>query len=231
MTPRNAPEIEKLFPDVVAYEVWGDGDPEWLLEPEPTLVDRAVTARVGQFAAGRRCARMALESLGVEPAPLMRSTGRAPAWPEGFHGSISHTDGYAVAVVGRGEQDATSIGIDAERSGRIERRLHDRLFLVGEREWLSGLETEQRAEAATELFGLKESFYKAQFPLTGAWVGFHDVRIEHQGDHWDVDRATDLAALEAVRWPCIGHSLVRQSMVVTGVTVRSSENLTLVPSR
>lgn len=221
MTPSRSASIEAMVPGSVVYEHWGDGDVGWLLDPEPELVTGAVAGRTSQFAAGRRCARLAIADLGGEPGPIMRSTGRAPLWPDDLYGSISHTEGYAVAVAGRPDTAITSVGIDAERTGRVDEHLHERLFVDTERQWLSGLPCRRRAAAATALFGLKEAFYKAQFPLTGSWVGFHDVVIEHRDEHWVLAPATDLEALDAVTWPCEGRSLVQRGIAVASVAVRA----------
>lgn len=219
MKPLRSTAVEELLEGVVAYELWGDGDPAWLADDEWPIVEDAVASRIQQFAGGRQCARMALAEFGVEPKAVLRSTSRSPAWPEGFVGSISHTDGYALAVVGRSGAGLASLGIDAERVGRVGEELHDRLFVVDEQRWLTGLAGDVRAAAATELFGLKESFYKAQFPLTEAWVGFHDVGIEQRESQWILNPATDIDALHAIRWPVVGHTLVRRGIVVSVVSV------------
>lgn len=239
MTPRPVPEMAAALADigdVAVWELWGPGDPEALFPEERALVANAVEARVVQFAAGRQCARAAMAALGVEPVGLARGTGRSAAWPTTLWGSISHTDGYAAAVVGRRSHCDGPIGVDAEQVGRVEEHLHQRLFLPEERSWLDDIggaavsAAAQRggaqARAATELFGLKECLYKAQFPLTGAWVGFHDVRIggptaadfDLPGRTWHLAPATDLPALDAVDWPCRGWSTIRRSAAADGGT-------------
>ena len=219
MTPRRASAVEALLGSVVAYELWGPGDPDWLLDDERGLVTEAVPTRVEQFAAGRRCARLALAELEIDAGPILRSSARAPSWPDGVIGSITHTEGYALAVVGRPTDQLRSVGVDAERSGRVEDHLHRRLFGETEQAWLDSFDGDRRSEAATEMFGLKESFYKAQYPLTAAWVGFHDVAISRSDDHWLLEPATDASVLDAVRWPVEGRSLTRDSIVVTAVGV------------
>ena len=221
MTPQPVPAMTDALADlgeVAVWELWGPGDPTQLRAEERPLVEDAVEGRVVQFAAGRQCARAAMVALGVEPVGLTRGTGRSAAWPPELWGSISHTDGYAAAVVGRRERCAGPVGIDAEQVGRVEDHLHERLFLPEERAWLADLGSAAvRARAATELFGLKECLYKAQFPLTGAWVGFHDVHIggptasefDEPIRTWRLAPATDLPALDAIDWPCRGWSTIR----------------------
>ena len=66
---------------------------EGLLPEERGAVAKAVPKRVAQFTAGRVCARRALAQLGnTEPVPILMGEDRAPQWPAGYVGSISHTD-------------------------------------------------------------------------------------------------------------------------------------------
>ncbi|MEM9134728.1 MAG: 4'-phosphopantetheinyl transferase superfamily protein [Actinomycetota bacterium] len=243
-TPRPVPEMAQALAalgEVAVWELWGPGDPAALRPEEEPLVSDAVEGRVVQFAAGRQCARAAMAALGVEPMGLGRGTGRSAAWPPTLWGSISHTDGYAAAVVGRRERCAGPLGVDAEQVGRVEDNLHRRLFLPDERSWLIDVGGDPdgdgdprdggiRAQAATELFGLKECLYKAQFPLTGAWVGFHDVHIggpkasdfDRPIRTWYLTPATDLPALAAVDWPCRGWSTLRAAPGSEGDGERSN---------
>ncbi len=234
MTARRVPEIEGLFGRpgaVAAVEWWGPGDPEALSPGERALVVDAVPGRRAQFAAGRHCAAAALAALGRTPRPLgRRADGRSPDWPPDVRGSLSHTEDYAVAVVAE-RSGSPSPGVDAEQPGRVRPDLYRRLFTSGEQRWLAerfGADQAVEGEVATALFGLKECYYKAQFPLTGAWVGFHDVEIGPGGPapstgaadgpeveagapgRWRLDPATDLPALAAVNWPVRGWSLTRR---------------------
>ena len=70
-----------------------------LFPEEEALVAGAVTKRREEFAAGRNAARAALAGLGPPPCPLLRAGRRAPAWPQGIVGSITHCSGFCCAVV------------------------------------------------------------------------------------------------------------------------------------
>ncbi|MBW2215557.1 MAG: hypothetical protein JRF48_14335 [Deltaproteobacteria bacterium] len=55
-----------------------------------------------QFTAGRVCSRIALGRLGVAATtPVLRGEDRAPIWPPGFVGTITHTDTWCAAAVAR----------------------------------------------------------------------------------------------------------------------------------
>lgn len=203
----------------VAFELMGEGDPAWLHPDEEQFVVDAVASRRRQFAAGRACARAALVASGREPVAIVRSVGRCPAWPAGVVGSISHTAGYAAAIVDQGDAPERGLGVDVEHLGRVEPHLFERLFTAIERDRLATLPAESREEVATAAFGLKEAFYKAQFPRTSAWVGFSDVQVEFDpADQTAVLRpATDLDVLHAFSWPIHGRWTRRDALVVSAV--------------
>ncbi|MGB5546088.1 MAG: hypothetical protein WBM74_05910, partial [Polyangiales bacterium] len=91
-----------------------------LLKAEEALVQGAARTRVEQFTAGRVCSRIALGRLGVAATtPIPRGEDRAPIWPAGFIGSISHTDSWCAAAVARSES-VRSIGIDLESSAPLK---------------------------------------------------------------------------------------------------------------
>jgi 4'-phosphopantetheinyl transferase EntD len=75
----------------------------------------------------------------------------------------------------------TSVGIDIETNGRIDRNLWGHLFTDAETEHLLQLEPAAQSREATIFFSVKEAFYKYQFPMTQTWVGFKDVSV-HQED-------------------------------------------------
>jgi 4'-phosphopantetheinyl transferase EntD len=154
----------------VAAELWSQ---------EAALCADAVDKRRREFAAGRALARRALAELGAPEGPLLAvSGGRAPAWPAGYVGSITHTGDHAAAAVARIEAFA-GLGIDLEDWGRFRVRLEAAILTPDEiaRE-LSGLDGAARQTTAALLFSAKESFYKCQHPLTGVRLGFQDAQVE-----------------------------------------------------
>lgn len=62
----------------------------------PEALHRAVPSRRAEFLAGRLCGLLALDAVGAPPE--IGRAGRAPVWPAGVAGSISHAGGWAVAV-------------------------------------------------------------------------------------------------------------------------------------
>jgi 4'-phosphopantetheinyl transferase EntD len=167
---------EALFPEGVVFvratpEL--DGLP---LHP----AEAAVAARMGaerrrEFALGRACAHLALARLGVEDAPVLRARGRAPRWPDGVIGSLTHTDAFCAVVVARSGA-LLALGLDAE-SGHITPRAARRVLSDDERARLDALPASADVHYETLAFSAKESVYKALFPLSGQKLGFADASI------------------------------------------------------
>lgn len=147
-----------------------------LLSAERDAIEGAAQTRVEQFTAGRVCSRLALARLGVAATtPIERGEDRAPIWPTGFLGSISHTDTWCAAAVGRvGELRA--LGIDLEPATPLKEALWRRVCTSEERERLRQLPNP--GLMGKILFSAKEAVYKCQYPLTSQFLGFHAVQVE-----------------------------------------------------
>jgi len=165
-----------LGPEVETEEVDPHTVQGGLLKSEEALVEGAAQTRIEQFSAGRVCSRIALGRLGVAATtPLLRGEDRAPIWPPGFIGSISHTDTWCAAAVARTD-DIRSLGIDLESSTPLKEALLKRVCTPKERDWLHELPAP--GVTGKILFSAKEAVYKCQYPLSNQFLGFHAVEIE-----------------------------------------------------
>jgi len=168
---------EILPPEVASAEAFDDAGPATLFPEEEAVVSRAVAKRRGEFTTGRACARAALAKLGFPPGPILPGPRRAPQWPPGVAGSITHCDGYRAAAVAL-VRDVVSVGVDAEPNDALPDGVLDRISLPQERAWLPGLAAAAPGVSFDRLlFCAKESVYKAWFPLTGRWLGFEQAEI------------------------------------------------------
>ncbi len=174
--------IPAVLPDIaglVYAELFHD-PPE--LEPMPeerALIARSVDTRRSEFVTARHCARMALEKLGVPPAPILKGDKGEPQWPDGVVGSLTHTRGYRGAVVGRSAV-VRSVGIDAEPHDVLPDGVLNAISLPAERHEIGALPTGLHWDRI--LFCAKEATYKAWFPLTSRWLGFEDAHITFEVD-------------------------------------------------
>lgn len=143
--------------------------------PLPPSLSTAVAKRRSEYLAGRWCAREALAMLGMEGIPAL-GPDRAPQWPTGSLGSITHSQGIAEVMVGDARHWLT-VGLDTEQWLSAERaaRLCRELLTHEEREQLEGLSPIQRANRITLIFSAKESLFKALYPITGKRFYFHDA--------------------------------------------------------
>src|SRR4029079_7138576 len=94
---------------------------------ETEAVVRAVEKRRREFFAGRFYARAAMAQLGMNPIPIAVLPSRAPDWPRGLTGSISHSEDVCVAVVAAHSAFA-GVGIDIELSLPLPVELYATVF-------------------------------------------------------------------------------------------------------
>ena len=73
---------------------------------------RNSTKRQREFAAGRSCTAVLLNRWNITEEVGVAQD-RSPIWPDGFVGSISHSDRWVWAAVAKSE-DRPAIGIDTE---------------------------------------------------------------------------------------------------------------------
>ena len=208
---------------VAVMETWADGDPATLSPAERVHIGRARPGRAREFAAGRLCARQALERLGRAGWDLLVAPDRSPQWPPGIAGSISHTTGYCCAAVC--EQDRfRSIGLDVEIDRRVTADLHGQFLTASEQAALLGMSDNEAGRRATLIFSAKEAFYKCQYPLTSEWLDFADIEVEVPDDLREAGRLTirptrRLAIEQPFPAPWHGRFVRFRGLVATGFVV------------
>ncbi len=152
-----------------------------LYPQEARAVATARRKRRREFAAERAAARAALVALGLPPQPVPMAPDRAPVWPPGVTGSISHTDTDCVAVV----SDAPGLrglGIDMEPSLPLERPLWPEVCTTGELDALMQHPAATRGLLARALFCAKEAAFKAQYPVSRTVFGFQTLDVTMRED-------------------------------------------------
>ena len=142
----------------------------------PTHLQSAVEKRQRSYLTGRACAQFlyAKYQLEWDGLPMYADTHPlkgAPQWPQGFVGSISHSNDLAVACL-FSKQKVHSVGIDTEHIMNQERALQLRSHI------LHPLETWVKTPLELSLvFSFKESIYKALNPLLKRFIGFQEVIV------------------------------------------------------
>ncbi|GAB1268690.1 4'-phosphopantetheinyl transferase [Aurantivibrio infirmus] len=150
----------------------------------PEKMSRAVPKRKAEYIAGRYCARKSLGAINISDQAVGTSEERAPVWPEGVVGSITHSAGFASAVVAKAEE-IRGIGIDSEKCIKEKTANNIRSHILTERETFGDNPHVANNDRLylTVVFSAKESIYKCLNPIVKQFFDFKHAVIK-----FDVDR-------------------------------------------
>lgn len=147
----------------------------------PESIARSVLKRQAEYFFGRLAAHHALAEAGLPTANVPIGPARAPVWPAGCVGSITHHDTLAAAAAITG--GPSGLGIDVERivepgesayALRVVAFDGQELALIDDTA-VTGLPA---LEALTLAFSAKESFFKATYGLVGSYFGFEALQLQ-----------------------------------------------------
>ena len=161
--------LKRCLPENIHFAVRDPRESFALIGSEHEAIARAIPKRKTEFSAGRDAARDALAQLGLYGVEIPVGERRAPHWPDGICGSITHSKMLCIAAVAR-KSVLASIGIDAEPDVPLKEDLRNAI--------LHDSELHVSAEQAIALFSMKEALFKALFPLTGKLMGFHAAKSD-----------------------------------------------------
>jgi 4'-phosphopantetheinyl transferase EntD len=165
--------LADLLPRAVVSHATSFLDETGMTPEEADYIAAAVPRRRAEFATVRRLARRGMRELGLHgEATILPGPSRAPLWPHGIVGSLTHCAGFAGAAVARSSR-IVGIGIDAEPAVPLPPDAADIVLRREEREWLA----EREPNWSAAVFSAKESVYKTWHPSTGRWLDFHDAVI------------------------------------------------------
>ncbi|NIY47507.1 enterobactin synthase subunit EntD [Cedecea colo] len=155
----------------------------WL--PHHDRLANAVARRKAEHLAGRIAAHEALRLYGVNDYIPDIGAHRAPCWPPGFTGSITHIDSLALAtVIADSPARPCGIGIDTEiiLNAYDAQDIADGIVNAAERELLAicGLPF---PAALTLVFSAKESLFKALYRHVGQYFDFSAAEITTINKH------------------------------------------------
>ena len=140
--------------------------------------------RAAEFVAGRYLAWLALQQLtGHTQAVLPIGEDRAPIWPKGVVGSISHSNGrVVVVVVVKPASEQSFVGIDTEQilSNDKAQTLYKEFINPDELTLLNSSGdfcANDFALLVSVVFSAKEAIYKAYYPLVREFFSFDAVEL------------------------------------------------------
>jgi len=151
------------------------------LAQEMATLPRAVAKRQREFAAGRVAAHRAMQALGVPVEPVLFGKDRAPVWPKGVTGSLTHTRATCLAAVARSDRYC-ALGLDVEEATPLAGDLIATICTTSERAWLSTLPQDQAGGMAKLIFSAKECAYKCQYVATRTLFGFDTFEVTPDPD-------------------------------------------------
>ena len=144
----------------------------------PIVTGSSLGKRENEYRISRQCARQALSQ--IDPAMssviIASNPDRSPLWPEGYVGSITHTDGY-VAVVVALSRDVRAIGIDSEKRMSVETVKEIKDLVASKMEQALCTDMSQEQLFYTLIFSAKESVFKALYPTVKHMFDFTDVQL------------------------------------------------------
>jgi 4'-phosphopantetheinyl transferase EntD len=212
--------LTALFPAAVVAE---EAHPALLVDElypeERAQIARAVDKRRAEYATVRVLARKAIRRLGVAAAPIVNGEDRSPAWPDGVVGSITHTKGYC-GVVAAKASDVRSLGADVEGAAAARTEIWKHICTETEHAWIVELAEADRGQVVKRFFSAKEAFYKAQYPLTRQYLGFHDVemQLDLEGGRFEVQLQRDSGEF-ATGARFEGRTVVGDGLVISALTI------------
>lgn len=141
----------------------------------PEGLHRALPKRQAEFLAGRALARLALLQLGSRQTHIPIGPARAPVWPPGFAGSISHARGHAACLV---RQGAALVGVDVETvlQGNPLRAVRQLSCTPTDREVIDAAGWPE-GTLETLVFSAKETLFKLLYPVVRRHFGFAAARL------------------------------------------------------
>lgn len=182
---RIASELARLLPPGAGIGAARPADPALLQPAERTAIARAIPARQREFAGGRLAARLALAQIGHADHAIPMGTDRAPIWPGGLCGSITHHAGLCLAAVSA-DPALAGLGIDLEPDEALPPDLLPEILLPEEREMPARL-----------VFSAKEAVFKALYPSVGQVFGFDAVRLSLTPDSFTAETLLPLGPVTA----------------------------------
>jgi len=159
-------KLQELLPEV---KIFGGTFRSWL--PDPHSIGSEERLKVlsdAKLKAVDLCIGEIKIAIGVSSQfDIHRGSDGDRQWPPGYMGSITHKGTVELAAIAK---NIKSVGIDLERDdGKSLGNIRD---LVGLNEIPAG-----SGISSHMIFSVKESVFKAQFPITKKKLGFGDIKI------------------------------------------------------
>ena len=164
-----------------------------------------------------------MAALGYSPASILAGADRAPCWPRGLAGSVTHAAEHCAVAIVRIADGYRAIGLDLESALPLPAELADTVCLPAELAWLHGQPRADREVLARAIFSSKECAYKAQYPLSRQMLEFHELHLA-----LDMERGRFLATFLRDCLPfamgegIAGHVRIERGLIACAVALRET---------
>lgn len=151
----------------------------------PPRLAKAIPKRKSEFLAGRYCAQLALKNMGADwHQPIAIGENRAPCWPDGSVGSITHSKGFASAIVASSSA-VKSVGIDSEAliAEKTANNVSSHILTEAEIYTANAALVDSDRQYLTLIFSAKESIFKCLYPLVQQYFDFRHAVVELDTQH------------------------------------------------
>lgn len=172
-----------LFPPTVVVAAARPCDPATLHPDERAGIAAAIPARQREFAGGRAAARIAQHVLNRAPRPVRMGPDRAPVWPAGLRGSITHQGNLCLAAV-TDDPRIAALGLDLDVDAALPPEVLGEVLLPGD-----------SPDHPRLVFSAKEAVFKALYPMVGHVFGFDATRITLGDGHFTAATCTTLGPM------------------------------------
>jgi 4'-phosphopantetheinyl transferase EntD len=197
-----------------------------LSDAEAAAILHASPKRIEDFRRGRHVAHRLLRDLDHAVDSLLNDDAGVPRWPRGIVASLSHTQGLAIAC-GAPAGAVRLLGVDAEPAARrLDRSAWPYVFSPLECDTLSRMPDAAADAWALRLFSLKESAYKATYPLLQRRLAL--TRIAAAPLHWEPD--ADVMLTVPGQLPMRGRHCRFGAHVLSAVVVCAAQQPVTVPT-
>lgn len=167
----------RLFACQFNAQAWQPSDEAFLCCDAYQSLQRAAPKRKAEFVAGRLMAMKALAYIDKPTMDIEIGQHRAPIWPSGVVGSISHHSSIAMSCATLANHYCC-LGLDIETVIPESQAQQIQALVCNDDELAlqpsSGLSL---AEFVTLLFSAKESLFKAVYPRLKRYLEFSDARL------------------------------------------------------
>ncbi|MCT4557833.1 MAG: 4'-phosphopantetheinyl transferase superfamily protein [Pelagimonas sp.] len=153
--------------------------------PFPDRLERAVAKRQADYLAGRVMARYALHALGRSETHIPTAQNRAPIWPQGIRGAITHTSGRSACLLSKNASDFPGIDIEKIAEGNAISAIEKVALSRPELSILKGMNLPENVPQ-TLAFSAKETIFKSLFPLVNSTFGFQAARLHSASKNRDL---------------------------------------------